>query len=216
MQNLTTFENRQILVLAPHPDDGELGAGGTISKFIRLGATVHYVAFSPCHKSLPSDLPPDTLEIEMRQATETLGIPPGNVQLYDFSVREFPDARQEILERLIKLRQDFQPDIVLLPCATDIHQDHGVIHAEGRRAFKHCTLLGYELPWNTFSFQNGGYVSLDEQDVQRKVDALSKYASQAHRPYTNGETLRSLAKLRGMQAGAVFAEAFEVIRWILR
>lgn len=48
---LNSYNN--ILVLAPHTDDGELGLGGTISKLIELGKKVTYVAFSTAQQSVP-------------------------------------------------------------------------------------------------------------------------------------------------------------------
>ena len=57
---ITSFKN--VLVLAPHTDDGELGAGGTIAKLIEGGAKVTYAAFSTAAESVPDGLPKDILE----------------------------------------------------------------------------------------------------------------------------------------------------------
>lgn len=81
-------------------------------------------------------LPANTLELECRKATATLGIPPANLILFNYEVRELPQSRQQILEELLQLNKRINPDLVLLPAASDIHQDHQVIHQEGMRAFK--------------------------------------------------------------------------------
>jgi LmbE family N-acetylglucosaminyl deacetylase len=141
------FDPKRILVLAPHTDDGELGCGGTIAKFCAEGRQVYYVAFCLCSKSLPDKFPPDTLEKECRQATSLLGIPSSQLILYNYEVRNLPQFRQEILEELLYLHKDLQPDMVLLPAASDIHQDHHVVHQEGLRAFRNTTFAGYELPY---------------------------------------------------------------------
>ena len=130
------FDPGKILVLAPHTDDGELGCGGTIAKFIAEGRKVYYAAFSLCSKSLQQGLPADTLAIECKKATSVLGIPADHVTLFDFEVRIFPKHRQEILEELVTLNKKINPDLVFIPAAADIHQDHGVIHTEALRAFK--------------------------------------------------------------------------------
>jgi hypothetical protein len=52
--------------------------------------------------------------------------------------------------------------------------------------------------------------------IQKKVNALSKYYSQAHRSYANEEFIRSLARTRGVQIGTRYAETFDVVRWILK
>ena len=136
------FQNiDRVLVLAPHPDDGEFSSGGTIKRFTDLRLEVHYAAFSPCIKSLPAGLPEDTLWKELEAAAQILGIPKENITTYDFPVRDFPEHRQAILEELIKLKKRVQPDLVLLPNSLDIHQDHHTIYEEGLRAFKHTRML---------------------------------------------------------------------------
>ena len=117
------FNPKKILVLAPHTDDGELGCGGSIAKFCAEGKEVYYAAFCLCSKSLPSSLPANTLELECRKATATLGIPASHLILFNYEVRELPQFRQQILEDLLKLSSTINPDLVLLPAASDIHQD---------------------------------------------------------------------------------------------
>src|SRR5262245_27730455 len=127
------FDPQKILVLAPHTDDGELGCGGSISKFINEGKEVYYTAFSLCSKSLPEGLPADTLANECKKATAVLGIPSDHITLFDFEVRVFPKHRQEILEEMVALNKKIKPDLVFIPAEADIHQDHGVIHTEALR-----------------------------------------------------------------------------------
>ncbi len=208
-------KSQRTLVLAPHTDDGELGCGGTIARFIAEGTEVYYVAFSICTKSLPPHLPPDTLEKEVKVATKILGIPPQNLILYDYDVRRFKEFRQDILEELIKIRIKINPDLVFLPTPADIHQDHQVISEEGLRAFKHTSILGYELPWNNVSFNTGCFIKLEAEHVETKVKALNAYESQKKRSYLNDNFIRSLATIRGVQITSLYAEAFEVIRWVI-
>ncbi|MFN7591899.1 MAG: PIG-L deacetylase family protein [Bacteroidota bacterium] len=208
------INNDKILVLAPHTDDGELGCGGTIAKFIESGKDVYYVAFSLCRKSLGEGLAPDTLEKEVKAATMVLGISQKNLHLYDYDVRNFYANRQEILEDMVRLKKEINPTLVLTPCSTDLHQDHQVIHNESLRAFKDVSIIGYELPWNNLSIKTNFFIKLEERHVMRKVEALKEYKSQSHRPYCNENFLRSLATARGVQTGAAFAEAYEVLKFI--
>ena len=208
------FDPEKILILAPHTDDGELGCGGSIAKFCTKGKQVYYAAFSICSKSLQQGLPADTLAKECKQATALLGIQPGNVLLFDYEVRNFTSKRQDILEEMVKLNQSIQPDLVLMPGSSDIHQDHGVIHAEGLRAFKNCSVLGYELPWNQSRFTTAYFSILSPKDVVAKITALKAYTSQSHRNYMQEDFIASLAKVRGVQANVEFAEAFEVYKLI--
>ncbi len=204
-----------VLILAPHTDDGELGCGGAIARLCAAGKKVYYVAFSSCSKSLPEHLPQDTLEHELKAATLKLGIPAEHVIIYDYDVRLFHDHRQHILEDMIALRSRLNPDLVFTPSPTDIHQDHQVITAEAIRAFKNTSILGYEMPWNNLSFNTRSFVKLTAAHIDTKVNSLKEYTSQLDRPYFQEEFIRSLARTRGVQIGADYAEVFEVVRWVI-
>ena len=206
---------RRVLVLAPHTDDGELGCGASIARFVEEGADVFYAAFSTANQSLPEGRPPGTLAQELRVATAILGIPQENVLIYDYEVRKLNYVRQEILERLVRLREDVRPDLVLMPCPHDVHQDHSTVAAEGLRAFKKVSLLGYELPWNTIEFNAQAFVGVTSAQVETKVSALAAYGSQAGKDYMQADFIRGWARMRGVQIGARFAEAFEAIRWVV-
>lgn len=208
------FDPKKILILAPHTDDGELGCGASIAKFCSEGKEVHYAAFSSCQKSLPVGLPFDTLEKECKAATRELGIHAGKLTLYDFEVRGFAKKRQEILEELVNLNKLIQPDLVFIPSASDIHQDHQVIHNEALRAFKNSSVLGYELPWNQSHFSATLFIKISVAAIDKKIIAIKAYQSQSHRNYMQEDFIRSLAKVRGVQSNTDFAEAFEVYKII--
>jgi len=206
---------KRALVLAPHTDDGEFGCGGTISKLIENGIEVYMAAFSACEESVLKKYPSDILIGELKNATKELGIPPENLSLFDYQVRVFSERRQDILQTIIDLRNKINPDVVFMPSLDDIHQDHFTIAQEGLRAFKFCTILAYEMPWNNLTFETSSFVLLEERHLQRKINALKEYASQSHRPYANEEFIRALARTRGVQINATYAETFNVIRWII-
>lgn len=210
MFNQINFNN--ILVLAPHTDDGELGAGGTIAKFIESGAKVTYAAFSTAEQSVPAHLPKDILKREVKAATARLGITPDNLMIFNYEVRKLNYFRQEILEELIRIRKNNDYDLVLIPSLNDIHQDHVTIAQEGLRAFKNTTILGYELIWNNLTFNTQCFVHLEERHLLTKLGALEEYSSQGFRDYLAPDFIRSLARSRGVQIGTMYAEAFEVVR----
>ena len=203
---------QRVLVLAPHTDDGEFGCGGTMARLADAEAEVRYVAFSIATKSLPDGFPPDTLAREVREATAELGLAEGQLTVHDFEVRTFPEHRQEILELLIALWEEWRPDAVLQPSVHDIHQDHQVIAAEGLRAFKRTTLLGYEIPWNNYDFRYQAYVALERSHLERKTAALARYASQQHRRYADPEYIWNVARTHGINVNRDYAEVFEVYR----
>jgi LmbE family N-acetylglucosaminyl deacetylase len=206
---------RRVLVLAAHTDD-EFGCAGTMARLIDAGAEIRYLALSKCEESVPAGFARDVLVKECNACLASIGLPPGNVRIADYRVRYFPRDRQAILEDLVAVNREYRPDLVFMPTSQDTHQDHIVVQAEGFRAFKHATILGYELPQNLIAFHNSAFVPLTESHIARKIKALSCYASQEFRAYSRDEFIRGLAKVRGVQCSADFAEAFEAIRLILR
>lgn len=191
-----------VVVLAPHTDDETLCCGGTIAKFIEAGRDVFIYAFSTGTSNTS----------EFKAACKGLR---AVAKVFNFHTRHFPDARQAILDELIEIRREVKPSIVLLPAYSDCHQDHHVIHEEGKRAFKHSTIYGYEAPWNSFRFDNDCYVTLSPDHMMSKVTAMQEYVSQFGRLYFKEESIISLARVRGLQAGCEYAECFEVIRQYL-
>lgn len=204
----------KVLCLSPHTDDIELGCGGTISRLIEEGHDIYPVMFSICDDSLPEGFPLGTLKIENTKSLVSLGIPEENIVYFDYKVRVFNYHRQDILENLVKIKRDINPDMVFIPSIDDYHQDHKTIAEEGIRCFKNnCTILSYELIWNNTGFKNQLYYQLEDRHIDAKFNALSKYDTQAGRRYISSDFISSLAKVRGIQNGVNLAEAFEVIRF---
>lgn len=212
----STLQFNKVLILAPHTDDGELGCGGTINKIISEGGEVYYAAFSACQQSVLPQFPSDILVTEVKEATQVLGIKKENLFLFDYEVRTFNYRRQEILDDILKLKNQLKPDAIFIPSINDIHQDHATIANEAVRAFKFSTILCYELPWNNFNFATTCFFHLSDEHITKKAEAMTKYRSQAHRSYTNDQFLRGLARTRGVQVGVEYAEVFEIVRLILK
>jgi LmbE family N-acetylglucosaminyl deacetylase len=200
-----------VLVTAAHPDD-EIGCAGTINRLTRQGSEVDILTFSRCIDVEGVD--PDDLEHEWRTAADLLGI--RGRYIGDIPNRLFPSYRQAVLSTL----DGYAPasyDLVLTPASFDLHQDHLSVSQEVARVFKRTTILGYELPLNSvFETRHAAYVPLDEEDLDAKVRHVMTYVTQRDRPYMSPTYIGSLARVRGMQAGVGAAEAFEVIRWIVR
>lgn len=204
---------RRVLFLGAHPDD-EFGCAGTLARLTAAGAEVDVVTFSTCADLIPDGFSAADLITEWQAATALLGIDPDRLSLHDVPNRFFPTHRQQVLDVLIGIRER-NYDLVLLPASSDVHQDHATVSAEGIRAFKHSTILGYELPMNTVRASCfPAYVRLDPEHVDLKLRHAATYRSQAHRIYFDPAFIRGVATMRGVQANAPAAEAFEVVRWI--
>jgi LmbE family N-acetylglucosaminyl deacetylase len=213
---LGALASQRILVLGAHTDD-EFACAGTIAALRELGAAVAIVALSACEASLPEAIRGDRLlEREMHAAAAAIGNPV--VEVLGFEVRELPARRQEVLDLFVDLRARIDPGVVFLPSSSDHHQDHATVAAEGLRAFARngTTILGYEMPQNAGVERHAAYVALEPRHVDAKVAHAAAYASQAHRPYMDPAYIRGLARVRGVQAGAELAEAFEAVRLMVR
>ena len=158
---------KKVLVLGPHTDDGEFGCGGTMARFVEEGKEVYYATFSCAEESVPKGLPKDILLKEVKKATKVLGITEDNLLIYRYPVRIFAEFRHDILEDLVHLNQQLQPDLVLMPSSNDLHQDHHTISMEGLRAFKFTSIMGYEMPWNNIKFIHNAFVKLEERHVEK-------------------------------------------------
>lgn len=207
-----------ILILSPHTDDAEIGCGGSITRFLREKHSILWLVFSTAEESLPPGLPKDTLKNEFLNVIKMLNLTNENYRLFNFSVRHLNEHRQDILEILIKVKNDFNPNVVIGPSLNDFHQDHQTIANEMIRAFKSTAcIISYELPWNHITFNTQLFIKLDRKDIEKKWELLKQYKSQQakKKPYFSREFIYGLAKTRGVQCSAEYAEAFEVIRWMI-
>lgn len=208
----------RIAILSPHADDAELGCGGSLVKFLEEGHQLFWVVFSIAGESLPQGFPGDTLKNEFLGVLQALGLREDRCKILNFNVRNLHRHRQEILEELILLREEFRPHLVIGPSLNDFHQDHQVVANEMVRAFKTVSsIICYELPWNHVTFDTQLFVQLSKDQVGKKCAMLNHYKSQQHkgRVYFSEEFVLGLARTRGVQCNAQCAEAFEVIRWII-
>lgn len=206
---------KRVVVIGAHTDDGEFGCGATMNKFIEEGVDVYYAMMSICEESVPKGLPKDILKQEALRSCRVLGLKRKNILFYNFPVRKFPQYRQEILEEFVKLRRSIKPDLVILPSNADLHQDHATVAKEGLRAFKTTSILGYEFSWNNLTFSTHLFSVVTKIQLHKKILALNQFKSQDFRSYAKGELIKSLAEVRGSQINKPYAEAFEVIRWII-
>jgi len=198
----------RILALSPHPDDIELNAGGFLAK--HKDDLVNAVYFSKCEASVLGRMN------LVGEAIEACTVFSWDESIYDVEVRKFDKDRQPILERLNSIKGAFNPDLVLIPSASDIHQDHQVIHNEAVRAFPNTNVLAYGSPKNCRSFNPNYFETLTADQVEDKMKLIRCYKSQLElRPqYFNEESIKATLKFWGGHIGTEYAEAFEVITLI--
>ena len=201
------FYGKRALFIGAHPDDIELGAGALLHHIAAqseaLCVTLSDNQKNPLLKNLVA---------EHRASLATLGVPQENIRLGPFTTREFPAQRQEVLEYLLQLRREFQPDIIFTHSAQDIHQDHNTVTAEALRAFRGITVLGFDVIRSSHGFFPNFLVPVREEDVEKKIAALQCYKTYAEKYYFQPELLRAIMVRHGALAERDFAEGFDILR----
>ena len=201
------FFGRRVLFLGAHPDDIELGCGALLHQIIKQ-TEVLCVTLSDNQKN--PDL--QNVKSEHFESMAVLGVPQEKVILGPFTTRVFPDTRQEILEYFLKLRRDFKPDLIFTHSRQDVHQDHNTMTEEALRAFRGITVLGFDVVRSSYGFFPHFLVEVAEDDVDKKIQALSKYETYRDRYYFNAELTRSIMVRHGALAECPFAEGFDILR----
>jgi LmbE family N-acetylglucosaminyl deacetylase len=140
----------------------------------------------------------------------------------DVTVLELPDGRvptrwERAKLALEEMRTHGEPDLVLAPSAHDAHQDHRTLAELVPTVFRDHLTLGYEiLKWDGDLAQPTVYLPLAEPVLREKIAKLHEhYGSQRDRVWFDPETFGGLARIRGVQCHARYAEAFHVEKLVL-
>jgi LmbE family N-acetylglucosaminyl deacetylase len=205
------FYGKRVLFLGAHPDDIELGCGALLHN-ISNKTDILCVTLSDNQQN------PDLKNVkdEHFESLTILGVPQEKIILGPFKTRVFPNSRQDILEYFLQLRRDFEPDLIFVHSRQDVHQDHNTMTDEALRAFRGITVLGFDVVRSSYGFFPHFLVEVTEEDVSKKVEALSKYETYRDRYYFNSELTRSIMVRHGALAERPFAEGFDILRIVGR
>ncbi len=201
------FYGKKTLFLGAHPDDIELGCGALLAHIAPV-SQVLCVTLSDNQKN------PALKNVvqEHYRSMAALGVESESIVVGTFETRHFPRDRQEILEYLYDLNRRHRPDIVFVHTQSDIHQDHGVTTTEAMRAFRGTTVLGFDVLRSSYGFFPHFLVEVTEEDVERKVRALSEYKTYCDLYYFDPQVIRATAIRHGALAERPFAEGFDTVR----
>ena len=201
------FSGKRVLFLGAHPDDIELGCGAFVHNIVKT-TDVMCVTLSDNQQN------PDLKNVkdEHFESMAVIGVPREKIILGPFTTRVFPNARQEILEYFLQLRNDFKPDLIFTHSRQDGHQDHNTMTDEALRAFRGITVLGFDVVRSSYGFFPHFLVEVTEEDVNKKIEALAKYDTYRDRYYFNAELTRSIMVRHGALAECPFAEGFDILR----
>jgi LmbE family N-acetylglucosaminyl deacetylase len=197
-----------IACLGAHPDDVEIGCGGTL---LALAATRPERAIRTTYV-----IPTGNVERheEARKAAARF-LPGAEVSL---RLLDLPDGRlpehwgtvKELLENAA--RSAPAPDLVLAPRTDDAHQDHRLVAELAPTVWRDALVLRYEIPkWDGDLGRVSHYVPVSPELARRKVELLGEcFASQVGRDWWDDETFLGLMRLRGVECRHRYAEAFVV------
>jgi len=202
------FDSKVVLAVGAHPDDIELGSGGTLYKAAQTGARV--IALYMTRGGKCSDT-----TVRMRESTAAMHILGAKeVWFEDFPDTEIPDSF-EAINCLEQYAIKYQPDIVLTHSINDIHQDHRRVGWLAMSSFRNVPkILAFETPRvRPAAFLPNYFVNITGC-VDKKWEALQCHVSQKEKRYIAYESTVNLASFRGSQVGVTSAEAFEVVKYL--
>jgi LmbE family N-acetylglucosaminyl deacetylase len=192
-----------VLAIGAHPDDIEIGAGGTLLSLAESqpGLRARYVVLTGT----------EDRRVEARNAAAAF-LPGADLatDLLDLPEGRLPAVWDRVKEALEHLARDCSPDLIVAPSRGDAHQDHRVIGEIVQTVFRDQLYLAYEIPkWDGDLSRPSMYFPLSADTARRKVELLGKcFPSQRNRDWWDDEVFLGLARLRGMECRAPYAEAF--------
>ena len=196
-----------VLAIGAHADDIEIGAGGLL-QLADHPLQVRYLVLS------------GTAERHQEAGTAARAFVPGGdlaVDLHQLPEGRLPAVWAEVKDILERVARSCSPDVILAPQADDAHQDHRTIAEIVPTVFRDQLYLAYEIPkWDGDLGRPSLYVPLSEQDARRKVELLHKcFPSQRDRDWWDDEVFLRMARLRGMECRAPYAEAFSCAKSVI-
>lgn len=217
---------RNILVVAPHPDDEVLGCGGIIAKYSQLGCKVYVLVATKGSPKLYSSDKIDNIRREAQTAHGILGVT--ETVFLDFPAPELDQiSLAEISREFSEVIKRFNITDLYIPHRGDIHGDHRVVFNASLVAARPVgdysvkSIFAYETLSETEwapPFSDDAFIPSKFVDVSaffnRKLEAMGCFKSQL-KQFPNPrsiETLTALSQFRGSTVGFAHAEAFMVIR----
>ena len=196
------FEDKKILLLGAHPDDIELGCGGTINQLVKNNVKVIVFADTVQNNG-------DEILTEFKNSMRTQKL---NFSIFKYEVDNLEKDKQEI-RKIIYKNNDY--DIIFSPSKHSQHQDHRLIGEAVDDIMLEKTVFYYEdIRSGTHEHVNF-WNSLSEDDMEAKYRMIAQYNTQlGKRHYFNNESITTMAKFRGGQVNTKFAEGFEVLRLV--
>jgi len=201
-----------ILCLGAHPDDIEIGCGGTLLylKHTLPSVRLHWVVFT-------------ARDARAQEATKAFELFAAGCEkkiiLKQYRDGFLPYHGAQVKESFEELKMDVNPDLIFCPWRGDAHQDHRLISELTWNTFRNHLILEYEIPkYDGDIGRPNLFVPLDRTSYETKVGYLFEaFASQQSKPWFDRQLFMGLMRIRGMECNAPsdYAEAFHVRKAVL-
>lgn len=196
------------MFVGAHPDDVELGAGGTLLKHLRRGDKVIYVVLSKGEKGGN----PREREKELLEVINYLGI--SEYFLFDFPDTRLYEKFLEIKDTLENLINVYRPDRIYTHSLSDSHQDHKTVAEAVKIAGRKVKqILSFWAPLTYNDFRPSYFIDISEF-IEEKARILGVFKSQSHKDFLKREVILGINKYYGFMNGVEYAEGFEIVRYI--
>jgi LmbE family N-acetylglucosaminyl deacetylase/CheY-like chemotaxis protein len=202
-----------VLFIGAHPDDIELGCGGTLIKHVQSGDNVFALIFTNGEKGMAETVTIDRQQ-ESLKALTLAGVNPLNIYFLQYPDTELWQVRQEVMNNIAKFCNTFKIQLIYTHSNKAQHQDHVTIFEETMRgARKAWGIMAYESHGATNpSFSPNLFVDITDV-ISKKIDMLNCHQSQIAKNYLKVESVIALAQFRSSQSEEFhYAEAFEIIK----
>lgn len=223
---LNSIKGGPILVVAPHPDDETLGAGGTLLRAKAAGREIHWLIVTEMRAA--DGWPEEKIrrrEDEVAAASEALGF--ASVTKLGFPAAQLDQAPTgDLVAAMGRVVREIGPEVLLLPHRGDAHSDHAAVHDAGTACAKwfRYPSVSWTLAYETLSetdaalrrdepFRADLFVDISGH-LDRKIDIMAIFGDEMLAfPFPrSAEAVRALAMTRGAASGSAAAEAFMLLR----
>ncbi|RKY60773.1 MAG: PIG-L family deacetylase [Candidatus Neomarinimicrobiota bacterium] len=205
----TGIKKMNILAIGAHPDDIEIGCGGTLAKYASYGHNIYlFIATDGNAGGIGK-----VRKVEQEKAAGILKV---KKLFWGGYIDTELEIHKETIMKVEEIITITQPDIIFVNFPDDTHQDHRHIADITNSATRYIrNVLFYETP-TTQNFQPNVFVDIGKKFLRIKMESLKAHSSQIDRTNIAGvsilELAQSAAHFRGVQARVAYAEAFQSLR----
>jgi LmbE family N-acetylglucosaminyl deacetylase len=215
-----------LLIIAVHPDDETLGAGGTLLKYKDLGYTIHWLIVTSINDNRFSVGRKLCRENEIETVSKMYGF--SSVDELNLPTMQLDEIKfSVVIEKISEIVNKIKPEIIILPFKDDVHSDHRVVFNAAysctktfRYPFIKQLLMMETLSETEFapstkdtSFIPNVFVDVSNY-IDKKINIMKVFESElGNHPFPRSlETIEALAKYRGAMSGCKYAESFMLLK----